>query len=121
MLRFSHVKKEFRIFFSLNDIADLLLDRCVSDNNLRNEKRVYVKDGIMLKKHHLFEKSTVANNLLHSTTTREKSLIKSMSDHTFFQTSSKISKFNQIIWDGGKLMHTVTENECRTLANFTVK
>ena len=78
--------------FSLNDIADLLLDRCVNDNILPNDKRVYVKEAIMLKKHHLFEKSTVANNLLNSSSTREKSIIKSMSDHTFFQTSSKISK-----------------------------
>ena len=68
---------------SLDDIADLMLDQCVNGNVLPNDLRVFVKDAIMKKKRHLFEKST---------SNKEKSLIRSLTDYSNLASSSSKRK-----------------------------
>ena len=70
---------------SLDDIADLVLDQCVNNNIITNDKRKPIKDAIMRKKTHQFE----AGN---GGISRKDSLMKSIVDHNFLPTSSSKGK-----------------------------
>ena len=82
---FDFTKKISTFYNSLDDIADLLLDQCVNNNIITNDKRKPIKDAIMRKKTHQFE----AGN---GGISRKDSLMKSIVDHNFLPTSSSKSK-----------------------------
>ena len=67
---------------SLDDIADLILDQCVNNNLLPNDMRSVIKEAILKKKRHQFEHSS----------TKEKSLIRSITDHSILGTASSKRK-----------------------------
>ena len=85
---FDFTKKISTFYNSLDDIADLLLDQCVNNNIITNDKRKPIKDAIMRKKRHLFENNTA---------TREKSIIKSMTNHSFFLKEKESSKNSKLV------------------------
>ena len=82
---FDFTKKIPTLYNSLDDIADLLLDQCVNNNIITNDKRKPIKDAIMRKKTHQFETG-------NGGISRKDSLMKSIVDHNFLPTSSSKGK-----------------------------
>lgn len=65
-----------------------MLDQCVNAGILPNDLRDIVKDAVMQKKHHLFEKT---NNK------KENTLIRSLTEHSIASSKSNIFRVHHFI------------------------